>query len=58
MRGVVEMILNLVLSKGRLLVKVWPKDDWETRLTVLGGFGLLTTAEVRSFRLSSIRHAF
>ena len=58
MWGVVEMILNLDLSKGRLLVNVWPKDDWKTRLTVLGGFGLLITAEVRPFRLSSIGHAF
>ncbi|EDR05814.1 uncharacterized protein LACBIDRAFT_185384 [Laccaria bicolor S238N-H82] len=30
----------------RLLVNVWPKDDWKTRLTVLGGFGLLITAKV------------
>ena len=33
----------------RLLVHVWPKDDWKTRLTVLGGFGLLITAKVRPF---------
>ena len=41
----------------RLLVNVWPKDDWKTRLTVLGGFGLLITAKVRPLRLSSMRHA-
>jgi len=33
----------------RLLVNVWPKDDWKTRSTVLGGFGLLITAKVCSF---------
>jgi hypothetical protein len=33
----------------RLLVNVWPKDDWKTRLTVLGGFGLLIAAKVRPF---------
>jgi len=37
----------------RLLVHVWPKDDWKTRLTVLGGFGLLITAKVRPFVFAS-----
>ena len=41
----------------RLLVNVWPKDDWKTRLTVLGGFGLLITAKVRPLRPPSMRHA-
>jgi len=31
----------------RLMVNVWPKNDWKTRLTVLGGFGLLVMAKVR-----------
>ena len=40
-----------------LLVNVWPKDDWKTRLTVLRGFGLLITAKVRPFHLPSICRA-
>lgn len=30
----------------RLMVNVWPKNDWRTRLTVLGGFALLVSAKV------------
>lgn len=33
----------------RLLVNVWPKNDWKTRSTVLFGFGLLVTAKVRQY---------
>lgn len=31
----------------RLMVNVWPKNDWKTRLTVLFGFALLVMAKVR-----------
>jgi hypothetical protein len=31
----------------RLMINVWPRNDWKTRLTVLGGFGLLVSAKVR-----------
>ena len=31
----------------RLMVNVWPKNDWKTRLTVLLGFFLLVSAKVR-----------
>jgi len=37
----------------RLMSNVWPRNDWKTRLTVLGGFGLLVSAKVglsHSFR--------
>jgi hypothetical protein len=30
----------------RLMVHVWPKDDWKTRGTVLFGFGLLVGGKV------------
>jgi ABC transporter ATM len=30
----------------RLMINVWPRNDWKTRLTVLGGFGLLVSAKV------------
>ena len=30
----------------RLLVNVWPKNDWKTRWTVLFGFGLLVSSKV------------
>ncbi|TFK36675.1 iron-sulfur clusters transporter ATM1 [Crucibulum laeve] len=30
----------------RLMVNVWPKNDWKTRGTVLFGFGLLITAKL------------
>lgn len=30
----------------RLLVNVWPKNDWKTRWTVLLGFGLLVSSKV------------
>ena len=30
-------------------MNIWPKDDWKTRSTVLGGFGLLITAKVCPF---------
>lgn len=30
----------------RLMSNVWPRNDWKTRLTVLGGFGLLVSAKV------------
>lgn len=30
----------------RLMVNVWPKNDWKTRLTVVFGFLLLVTAKV------------
>ncbi|KAG6878891.1 hypothetical protein C0992_006828 [Termitomyces sp. T32_za158] len=30
----------------RLLVNVWPKNDWKTRITVLFGFGLLIGGKV------------
>lgn len=33
----------------RLLVNVWPKNDWKTRSTVLFGFGLLVAAKVRLY---------
>lgn len=33
----------------RLMVNVWPKNDWRTRLTVLGGFALLVSAKVRAY---------
>lgn len=32
----------------KLMGNVWPKNDWKTRLTVLGGFGLLVSAKVRT----------
>jgi len=32
----------------RLMVNVWPKNDWKTRLTVLLGFVLLVSAKARS----------
>lgn len=31
----------------RLMVNVWPKNDWKTRGTVLLGFGLLIGGKVR-----------
>jgi len=31
----------------RLMINVWPRNDWKTRLIVLGGFGLLVSAKVR-----------
>jgi ATP-binding cassette subfamily B (MDR/TAP) protein 7 len=30
----------------KLMVNVWPKNDWKTRGTVLLGFGLLVTGKV------------
>lgn len=36
----------------RLMVNVWPKNDWKTRLTVVFGFLLLVTAKVVYFLLS------
>lgn len=33
----------------RLMVNVWPKNDWKTRLTVVFGFLLLVTAKVVYF---------
>jgi len=30
----------------RLMINVWPKNDWKTRLTVIIGFVLLVTAKV------------
>ncbi|KAF9556055.1 P-loop containing nucleoside triphosphate hydrolase protein [Agrocybe pediades] len=38
----------------RLMVNVWPKNDWRTRLTVLGGFGLLVTAKVLNVQVPQI----
>jgi hypothetical protein len=38
----------------RLMVNVWPKNDWKTRLTVLGGFGLLVSAKVCTEHLLSV----
>ena len=40
----------------RLLVNVWPKNDWKTRWTVLLGLGLLVSSKVsilKSFLVSS-----
>ncbi|KAH9481175.1 Iron-sulfur clusters transporter atm1, mitochondrial [Psilocybe cubensis] len=38
----------------RLMVNVWPKNDWKTRLTVLGGFGLLVLAKVLNVQVPQI----
>ncbi|KAF4613576.1 hypothetical protein D9613_007429 [Agrocybe pediades] len=38
----------------RLMVNVWPENDWRTRLTVLGGFGLLVTAKVLNVQVPQI----
>ena len=35
----------------RLLVNVWPKNDWKTRWTVLLGFGLLVSSKVALSRI-------
>lgn len=35
----------------RLLVNVWPKNDWKTRWIVLFGFGLLVSSKVSVFSL-------
>ena len=32
----------------RLMINVWPKNDWKTRLTVVFGFLLLVTAKVNA----------
>ncbi len=44
----------------RLMVNVWPKNDWRTRLTVLGGFALLVSAKVRicQFVLRNFNNSF
>ncbi|KDR75979.1 hypothetical protein GALMADRAFT_247174 [Galerina marginata CBS 339.88] len=38
----------------RLMVNVWPKNDWKTRTTVLGGFGLLVAAKVLNVQVPQI----
>ena len=39
----------------RLLVNVWPKNDWKTRWIVILGFGLLVSSKVRVLkRFSSL----
>ncbi|KAF8170432.1 iron-sulfur clusters transporter ATM1 [Pholiota molesta] len=38
----------------RLMVNVWPKNDWKTRLTVLGGFGLLVSAKLLNVQVPQI----
>ena len=38
----------------RLMINVWPRNDWKTRLTVLGGFGLLVSAKVRLLLVFSL----
>ncbi|KAF8972237.1 iron-sulfur clusters transporter ATM1 [Flammula alnicola] len=38
----------------RLMINVWPKNDWKTRLTVLGGFGLLVSAKVLNVQVPQI----
>ncbi|KAF5326988.1 hypothetical protein D9619_004737 [Psilocybe cf. subviscida] len=38
----------------KLMRNVWPKNDWRTRLTVLGGFTLLVTAKVLNVQVPQI----
>ncbi|CAA7269539.1 unnamed protein product [Cyclocybe aegerita] len=38
----------------RLMMNVWPKNDWKTRLTVLFGFCLLVTAKVLNVQVPQI----
>ncbi|KAJ3507756.1 hypothetical protein NLJ89_g6125 [Agrocybe chaxingu] len=38
----------------RLMMNVWPKNDWKTRLTVLFGFFLLVTAKVLNVQVPQI----
>ncbi|PPQ75239.1 hypothetical protein CVT24_007670 [Panaeolus cyanescens] len=38
----------------KLIVNVWPKDDWKTRLTVLLGLALLVSAKVLNVQVPQI----
>jgi len=40
----------------RLMINVWPKNDWKTRLTVVFGFLLLVTAKVNAAPCSHQSH--
>ncbi|KAF8910533.1 iron-sulfur clusters transporter ATM1 [Gymnopilus junonius] len=38
----------------RLMTNVWPKNDWKTRIIVLGGFVLLVTAKVLNVQVPQL----
>jgi hypothetical protein len=40
----------------RLMINVWPRNDWKTRLTVVFGFLLLVTAKVMQLLCLTINH--